>query len=38
MTHYQPPGLSAKSDGDKLLHAHFDLKRAKESGPPPAGK
>lgn len=24
--------------GDKLLHAHFDLKRAKESGPPPAGK
>ena len=24
--------------GDKLLHAHFDLKRAKESVPPPAGK
>ncbi len=24
--------------GDKLLHAHFDLKRAKEGGPPPAAK
>ena len=24
--------------GDKLLHAHFDLRRAKESVPPPAGK
>ena len=24
--------------GDKLLHAHFDLKRAKESVPPPADK
>lgn len=24
--------------GDKLLRAHFDLKRAKESVPPPAGK
>jgi hypothetical protein len=24
--------------GDNLLHAHFDLKRAKESVPPPAGK
>ena len=24
--------------GDKLLHAHFDLKRAKESVRPPAGK
>ena len=24
--------------GDKLLHAHFDLKRTKESVPPPAGK
>lgn len=24
--------------GDKLLHAHFDLKRAKESVPPPPGK
>jgi hypothetical protein len=24
--------------GDKLLHAHFDLKRAKENVPPPASK
>jgi hypothetical protein len=24
--------------GDKLLHAHFDLARAKESNPPPAHK
>lgn len=24
--------------GDKLLHAHFDLKRAKENVPPPVGK
>jgi hypothetical protein len=24
--------------GDKLVHAHFDLKRAKKSVPPLAGK